>query len=95
MSPVYEPPSGWNLPPGCFEGDPRAPWNEPDCDPDPEEEPGTCEDCRHWWLALGMDDGLCLVGFDPARHGDEGALAALLWDAVRRPEESCDEWEEA
>ena len=25
---VYEPPSGWNLPPGCFEGDPNAPWNQ-------------------------------------------------------------------
>lgn len=22
----FEPPSGWNLPPGCFESDPRAPW---------------------------------------------------------------------
>lgn len=26
----YEPASGWNLPPGCFEGDPNAPWNAPD-----------------------------------------------------------------
>lgn len=26
----YEPSSGWNLPPGCFESDPRAPWNRPD-----------------------------------------------------------------
>lgn len=37
----YEPPSGWNLPPGCFEDDPRAPWNAPD----PWEGRKCCE-CR-------------------------------------------------
>lgn len=43
----YEPASGWNLPPGCFEGDPMAPWNAPD----PWEgrkcgECRNCSDCR-------------------------------------------------
>lgn len=38
----YEPASGWNLPPGCFEDDPRAPWNQPD-----PWEGRTCGECRH------------------------------------------------
>lgn len=37
----YEPSSGWNLPPGCFESDPRAPWNTPD-----PWEGRTCRECR-------------------------------------------------
>lgn len=37
----YEPSSGWNLPPGCFESDPRAPWNRPD-----PWEGRTCRECR-------------------------------------------------
>lgn len=36
-----EPSSGWNLPPGCFESDPRAPWNRPD-----PWEGRTCRECR-------------------------------------------------
>ena len=36
----YEPSSGWNLPPGCFESDPRAPWNRPD-----PWEGRTCREC--------------------------------------------------
>ena len=38
----YEPASGFNLPPGCFEGDPRAPWNEPD-----PWEGKTCRECAN------------------------------------------------
>lgn len=38
----YEPASGWNLPPGCFEGDPDAPWNAPD-----PWEGRKCGECRH------------------------------------------------
>ena len=34
-----EPGSGYNLPPGCLDGDPRAPWNR--------EEPRTCGECSH------------------------------------------------
>ncbi len=37
----YEPASGWNLPPGCFEGDPSAPWNQPD-----PWEGRKCDECR-------------------------------------------------
>lgn len=46
---VYEPPSGWNLPPGCFEGDPNAPWNQ--------EEPEPCCECR-WFKPTDGDDGV-------------------------------------
>lgn len=38
----YEPACGFNLPAGCSEGDPRAPWNQPD-----PWEGRTCGDCRH------------------------------------------------
>ena len=67
----YEPPSGWNLPPGCFEGDPNAPWNR--------EEPKTCGDCSHL-LEGCCDYGICEFEFEEAfdeeagkRPGGEGA----------------------
>ena len=47
---VYEPPSGWNLPPGCFDGGPNAPWNQ--------EEPDPCWDCA-WFKPADGDDGVC------------------------------------
>lgn len=47
----YEPASGWNLPPGCFEDDPRAPWNAPD-----PWEGRTCGEC-HYCKPLVMLDG--------------------------------------
>lgn len=76
----YEPESGWNLPPGCFEGDPDAPWNR--------EEPRTCGECSH--LVEGCCDyGICELEFDKA-YADEfetgdsenssvGAMWALEW----------------
>lgn len=48
----YEPKSGWNLPPGCFEGDPRAPWNEPD-----PWVGRTCGECRHCKDVALLDGG--------------------------------------
>lgn len=67
----YEPASGWNLPPGCFEGDPRAPWNQPD-----PWEGHECAECRFFCvlpdeprrtvcLFLAMEEGeaaVCEVG---------------------------------
>lgn len=58
----YEPESGWNLPPGCFEGDPRAPWNR--------EEPRTCGKCSHL-LEGCCDYGICELEFDRA-FADDG-----------------------
>ena len=53
----YEPPSGWNLPPGCFESDPDAPWSQ--------KEPKICGDCSH---LLASSDGLfvCELEFEDA-----------------------------
>ena len=53
----YEPPSGWNLPPGCFEGDPRAPWNAHD--PWVGRTCGECEHCRRCSLADGSAVSVC------------------------------------
>lgn len=47
----YEPASGFNLPPGCFEDDPRAPWNEPD-----PWEGKTCRECGNL-RRVRMQDG--------------------------------------
>ena len=58
----YEPPSGWNLPPGCFEGDPNAPWNR--------EEPKTCGDCSHL-LEGCCDYGICELEFEEAFSAQE------------------------
>lgn len=44
----YEPPSGWNLPPGCFESDPRAPWNAPN-----PWEGRECRECRFFGSVSG------------------------------------------
>lgn len=76
----YEPESGWNLPPGCFEGDPDAPWNR--------EEPRTCGECSHL-LEGCCDYGICEVEFDrayaeefgtgDAENSSFGAMWALEW----------------
>lgn len=76
----YEPGSGWNLPPGCFEGDPDAPWNR--------EEPRTCGECSHL-LEGCCDYGICEVEFDRAyaeefgtgcsENSSFGAMWALEW----------------
>lgn len=74
----YEPPSGWNLPPGCFEGDPRAPWNQPD--PWEGRECGECRHCLPCRLRDGREIGVCACDgcdleetnvYDPACEGFE------------------------
>ena len=72
----YEPASGWNLPPGCFEGDPNAPWNAPD----PWED-RKCGACRHGSDCRMLDkttakvctcDGCDLEEIDPDGPACEG-----------------------
>lgn len=80
MAASCEPESGYNLPPGCFEGDPRAPWNR--------EEPRTCGECSHL-LEGCCDYGICEVEFDrayanefgtgDAENSSFGAMWALEW----------------
>lgn len=67
----YEPPSGWNLPPGCFEGDPNAPWNR--------EEPKTCGDCSHL-LEGCCDYGIC--EFEEAFDEEAGKRPPPAWEAA-------------
>lgn len=72
----YEPASGYNLPPGCFEGDPRAPWNQPD-----PWEGRLCGECRHCCDCRMLDgtkakvctcDGCDLEEIDPDAPACEG-----------------------
>lgn len=72
----YEPASGWNLPPGCFEGDPRAPWNQPD-----PWEGRKCGECRFCSLCRLLDgtevkvctsDGCDLEEIEPDAPACEG-----------------------
>lgn len=71
----YEPDSGYNLPPGCFEGDPRAPWNQVDGP--------TCGECAHL-LEGCCDYGICELEFeeafsDRAAKRPIGPWEAALW----------------
>lgn len=67
----WEPKSGYNLPPGCFEDDPRAPWNEPDPAP-------TCGDCSHC-LEGCCDYGICELEF---REAFDAEKPETPWDAA-------------
>lgn len=60
MARGYEPASGWNLPPGCTEGDPRAPWNE--ADPSEGRTCGECALCRPCAMLGGGDASVCEDG---------------------------------
>lgn len=90
----WEPKSGWNLPPGCFEGDPDAPWNR--------EEPKTCGDCSHL-LEGCCDFGICELEFEDAFDDakPETPWKAALWarDWIVEhykdmQEDTCPKWEE-
>lgn len=61
MAASCEPVSGYNLPPGCLEGDPRAPWNE--------DEQRTCGECSHL-LEGCCDYGICEREFEEAFESD-------------------------
>ena len=70
----YEPASGWNLPPGCFEDDPAAPWNEPD--PWVGHTCGECRHCQECTMLDGSDVWICIesdaVEVDPEEQACEG-----------------------
>ncbi|NGM17735.1 hypothetical protein GMI70_06985 [Eggerthellaceae bacterium zg-893] len=67
----FEPECGWNLPPGCFEGDPNAPWNAPD-----PLEGRKCGDCRYFGqLPIRHEGGVCLF-----EAMDENVAAVSLAD---------------
>lgn len=70
----YEPRSGWNLPPGCYEGDPNAPWNQ--------EEPDPCWDCA-WFKGTDGDDGVCGLELEAAISNEELAGATMA-DAANK-----------
>lgn len=57
-----EPASGWNLPPGCFEGDPNAPWNQPD--PWVGHKCAECVHCKDVKLASGEVIDVCCGDID-------------------------------
>lgn len=63
----YEPASGYNLPPGCMEGDPRAPWNQPD-----PPEGRTCGECTHCAAVRLLDGSRASVcAYDPSEDMEE------------------------
>ncbi len=71
----YEPTSGWNLPPGVFEGSPDAPWNR--------EELKTCGDCLN--LVEGCCDyGICELEFEAAfAMAQRNKRCGTPWEAAR------------
>lgn len=69
----YEPASGYNLPPGCLEGDPRAPWNR--------EETRTCGECAHL-LEGCCDYGICELEFEEAFDEEEVKRPLPAWEAA-------------
>lgn len=74
MAASCEPGSGYNLPPGCLEGDPRAPWNR--------EEPRTCGECSHL-LEGCCDYGICELEFEEAFDALEAKEPMAAWEAAK------------
>ena len=72
----YEPASGFNLPPGCFEGDPHAPWNEPD--PWVDRKCGECRHCEDCFLLDGSKTHVCT--FDYCEEVDPDAPAGECFE---------------
>lgn len=70
----YEPGSGWNLPPGCFDGDPNAPGNQ--------VEPEPCCECR-WFKPTDGDDGVCGLELEAAIANEELAGKSMA-DAANK-----------
>lgn len=74
MAASFEPSSGYNLPPGCFEGEPGAPWNR--------EEPRTCGECSHL-LEGCCDYGICELEFEEAFSAQEAKEPIAAWEAAK------------
>ena len=73
MTSDYEPASGWNLPPGRFENDPRAPWNEHD--PRVGHACGERRHCEDGFLPDGSKAKICALDYyeeiDPEKQAEE------------------------
>lgn len=70
---AYEPGSGWNLPPGCREGDPSAPWNGRD--PWEGMTCGGCARCARCRLLDGGSVMVCATGSGDLEEIDPDAPA--------------------
>lgn len=81
---AWEPTGGWNLPPGCFEGDPDAPWNEPDGDPWVGRR---CRDCRFLGRLSGGGGGAVCSWAPMTGEGPDV-------EAVDESDEACEGFEE-
>lgn len=54
-----------NLPPGTWDGDPRAPWNQPE-----PWEGHICFQCKHFWHAIDATTDVCCHPDNwPEAHG--------------------------
>ena len=69
----YEPGSGYNLPPGCFESDANAPWNQVD--------KPTCGECSHL-LEGCCDFGICELEFEEAFEEQQARERLAAWEAA-------------
>lgn len=80
----------FNLPPGCWDGDQRAPWNQ---DVEEPEEPRTCMGCEHFRRSPDFPDmGVCAVALSYGEGRDRARDAA---DAMRAADDGpCDAYRE-
>lgn len=60
--------------PGCFDGDPNAPWNQ-------EDEPA-CGDCAHC-IEGCCDYGICELEFEEAFSAQEAKEPMAAWEAAK------------
>lgn len=89
----YEPPSGWNLPPGCF---------DEDIDREFGGERRYCSECRHYIDSDTLDCYICASKLKDAIAGLKGTqrwspryILATVEDAVIDDEcDCCPEFEE-
>lgn len=94
---AYEPGGGYNLPPGCYEGDSNTPWNQ--------EEPRICGECSHL-LEGCCDFGICELEFEEAFEEQQARERLAAWEAAEwafgwivdnykdMQEDTCPKWEE-
>lgn len=92
----YEPASGYNLPPGCFERDIDGHFGGAG---------QTCGDCRHL-LEGCCDFGICELEFEEAFEEQQARERLAAWEAAEwafgwivdhykdMQEDSCPKWEE-
>lgn len=90
---INEPPSGWNMPPGCF---------------DVPEEPDTCGNCEFWMEthsykvqtqrgSYWRTEGICLRKMERELGLECHPADAIEWacENESEPDYACDDWSEA